>query len=166
MKQNVHHLVRLNRLPNLQPPFNNKHRSKKRKRRIDRNGEKFCSKPITHERLVLSANSPCVGEGIECRRGCRLELRGRDERRCRAEGIGIVASVGHHVCTSNYVLTFSSVTVQVDQRGVALPRSHQRVVQRMLRDPLVVCTSEEWGGEGERRGGRDGGGRDGGGREE
>lgn len=108
----------------------------------------------------MSANSPCVGEGIECRRGCRLELRGRDERRYRAEGIGIVASVGHHVCTSNYVLTFSSVTVQVDRRGVALPRSHQRVVQRMLRDPLVVCTSEEWGGEEERRGGRDGGGRE------
>lgn len=69
-----------------------------------------------------------------------------------AEGIGIVASVGHHVRASNYVLTFSSVTVQVDRRGDALPRSHQRVVQRMLRDPLVVCTRVEGrvkgGGEG------------------
>lgn len=69
-----------------------------------------------------------------------------------AEGIGIVASVGHHVRASIYVLTFSSVTVQVDRRGDALPRSHQRVVQRMLRDPLVVCTRVEGrvkgGGEG------------------
>lgn len=63
--------------------------------------------------------------------------------------IGIVASVGHHVRASNYVLTFSSVTVQVDRP--ALPRSHQRVVQHMLRDPLVVCTSGRWGG---REGGR------------
>lgn len=57
--------------------------------------------------------------------------------------IGIVASVGHHVRASNYVLTFSSVTVQVD-RPAWRCSSQKSSQSRSAHVKRSTCRLYEW----------------------
>lgn len=82
----MNHLIRL---PNLQPPFNNKRRSKEKKNSSKLRKILF-KKPInTRELEEIGIQIHPYREGIECLY-CRLELRGRDEGTVSGRGYILV----------------------------------------------------------------------------